>query len=287
MSVPPFVDSSLNLKTILVPDTFSLETDDRLVCKVCDTFSQARNYIGHFFQQIDSGRMVLCPWFISCLEHQPSTDTPSPDLSSLLSLVQLDSSSLGKASTGSLQCYLYPQSGGKCFGIERQPKNVSTYLYLDASPAHLASFVKMLLKISITFSLAVLSNARCGTSFSLAFAWPGTLLKSVFSLPEAASYDISLIKAFGFSFPLSLLKRFGVLIGNLFLMTNPFCQFLLGCNDDDAQNDIVNRYVYIINPFKIGWLQKATNCKKPTQLMGKSNGNGLVVRTNVAKEGYN
>ncbi|OAD71816.1 hypothetical protein PHYBLDRAFT_170462 [Phycomyces blakesleeanus NRRL 1555(-)] len=203
MNVPPFVDSSLNLKTILVSDAFSLETDDRLVRKVRGTFSWARNRIGHFFQQIDSGRMVLCPWFISCLEHRPSTDTPSPNLSSLLSL-----------------------SGGKCFGIECQPENVSIYLYLDASPAHLASFVKMLLKISITFSLAVLSNGRCGMSFSLAFARPRTLLKSAFSLPEAASHHVPPIKAFGLSFLLSLLKRFGVLIGNLFLMTNPFCQAL-------------------------------------------------------------
>ncbi|OAD65326.1 hypothetical protein PHYBLDRAFT_153570 [Phycomyces blakesleeanus NRRL 1555(-)] len=53
--------------------------------------------------------MVLCPWFISCLEHRPFTDTPSPDLSSLLSLVQLDSTSLGKASTRSLQRHLHLQ----------------------------------------------------------------------------------------------------------------------------------------------------------------------------------
>ncbi|OAD73278.1 hypothetical protein PHYBLDRAFT_168632 [Phycomyces blakesleeanus NRRL 1555(-)] len=134
MNVPPFVDSSLNLKTILVSEAFSLETDDRLVRKVRGTFSRARNRIGHFFQQIDSGRMVLCPWFISCLEHRPSTDTPSPDLSSLLSLVRLDNTSLGKASTGSLRRHLRPQCKFWSVSIPHHCRTVWWKMLWDRTP---------------------------------------------------------------------------------------------------------------------------------------------------------
>ncbi|OAD81380.1 hypothetical protein PHYBLDRAFT_138927 [Phycomyces blakesleeanus NRRL 1555(-)] len=237
ISVPPFVESSLNLKKKLVPDEFSMEADDRLVRKVRGTSSQGRNRIGHFFQQIDFCKMILCPWVLSCLDHRLSIDTPPPDLSSLLSLLALDLSdaifahkcphlyicpSNGVNSGLSLSLTAVAQSGEKYFGIDRQHENVSTYLYLDASPAHLAFFVKILLKISITFPLAVLSNVRCGTSSSLAFACLGALLTSAFSLPEAASHHVPPIKTFGFYFPFSLLKKSGVLIGSLFFDKQPF-----------------------------------------------------------------